>query len=57
MSQKTNKLIQRFATKTGRNLDATRKWFDGLSAPERDGAVKHMKATVERRATPPAEQA
>lgn len=53
MSQKTSKLLSRFASMTGRNLDQLKKWFDGLDAPGRDEAVKHMKATVERSATPP----
>lgn len=57
MSQKTSKLLARFASKTGRNLDETRKWFDSLSAPERDVAVQHMKSTVGRQAAPPEEKA
>jgi hypothetical protein len=53
MSQKTSKLLARFASVTGRDYDEMKRWFDGLNGPQRDEAVRHMKATVDRPAAPP----
>lgn len=54
MGQKTNKLIARFCSVTGRNVDDMKKWFDALTAPQRDEAVRHMKETLNRAPAPPA---
>jgi hypothetical protein len=53
MSQKTSKLISRFASVTGRNYDEMKRWFEGLNGPQRDEAVQHMKETIDRPAAPP----
>lgn len=54
MSQKTSKLLGRFAGMTGRNYDDLKKWFESLTAPQRDEAVRHMKETLNRAPAPPA---
>lgn len=46
-NRKTSKLLSRYASATGRNYNEMKKWFDGLSMPQRGEATQMMREALE----------
>jgi hypothetical protein len=46
-NRKTSKLLSRYASATGRNYNEMKKWYDGLSMPQRSEATQLMREAIE----------
>ena len=46
MSAKNARLLSRFAKQTQRDLSALKRWYDSLTSPQRDDAVKMMRRAI-----------